>query len=188
LETEYDLYVKELQSELMELREQLQECLSENDYEYANFYQKAVWRVENKLRIFNSLNSDTYKQDEQKLDDAIIELRDGILRRFKFILLPACDFYLNFYKLDSGKLYCELPTEAELLQAYHYVYFPAKVSSILALGFAYNPENDNTLGLEFNVSSNNSCLEIKAIIARLMLDVLHIPPGSNGYISKHPAQ
>jgi len=188
LETDYDLYIKELQSELKELSEQLQECLDEKDYKYADFYQKAIWRIERKLQIFNSLNSNKYKLDEQKLDDAIIELRDGILKRFKFILLPACDFYLNFYKLDSGELYCELPKEEVLLGAYHYVFFPAQIPSILRLGFVPNAKNDNTLGLEFSVGSNNSCLEIKIIIARLMLDILQIPPGSNGYISKHPVK
>lgn len=185
LETEYDLYLKELESELEKLNKQLQDCLNQKDYKYADFYQKETWRVESKMRIFNSLNSNKYKLDDQKIDDAIVELNQGILKRFKFILLPESDFYINFYKLEKGSLYCELPTEAELLDARHYVYFPSKIHSIFALGFAIDHLTDNQLGLEFTIPSNNSCLEIKTVLARLMFDVLQIPPSYNGYLSKH---
>ncbi|MGV3509487.1 MAG: hypothetical protein ACO1N7_09380 [Sphingobacteriaceae bacterium] len=185
METEYDLYLKELLFELEELRKQLQDLLSEKDYEYADFYQKEIWRVENKISIFNSLNSNKYRLDDQKIEDAMVELNQGIIKRFKFILLPDSDFYINFYKREKGSIYCELPTTTELLNARNYVYFPEKIKSIYSLGFTTNSSSDNRLQLKIDITANNYCLGIKTILARLMFDVLQISPSSNAYLSKH---
>lgn len=185
MKSEYDLYIEQLTEELILLKKELQECLDEKDYEYARHFQKGIWIIESKLRVVNSWDNHT-KLDSQNLDDAIIDLNEGRIKKFSFILLPGSDFYLRFRKLSSGNLYCELPSKAELLEAEYYVYHLQVMNSkIFSLGFIPDEGSDKRMGLEFSLPKNNSCQEIKAKLAVLMFDILNIDPQSKGYLSKH---
>jgi hypothetical protein len=158
LKSEYDLYIEQLTEELILLKNELQECLNEKDYEYARHFQKGIWLIERKLRVANSWDNQT-KLDSQNLDDAIIELNEDKIKKFAFILLPGTDFYLRFRKLSGGNLYCELPSKEELLEAQYYVYHPQTMKrKIFSLGFIPDESSDKRMGW------NSAFLKIQAFL------------------------
>lgn len=78
-------------------------------------------------------------------------------------------------------LYCQIPTEQEMLEAYHYVYLTSMKQSILSLGFHLF---EDAAGIEFVVETNLSCDHILTKLAILMFDILQLQPEASGYIEK----
>lgn len=71
--TEFELLIRELESEKLILDEELQECLTSQDYKYADYFQKGIWRIERKIDRLKQLNRNPTSLDTQHLADAIIE-------------------------------------------------------------------------------------------------------------------
>jgi hypothetical protein len=179
--TEFELLLKELESEKIRLDEELQECLQSKDYKYAQYFQKSIWRVERKIERLKQLNRNPLNPDTQYLADSIVELNKGMIRGFSLFFLKESDFYLHFYKSPDNKLYCQIPPEQEMLKAHYYYYQPESRKNILSLGFDFSEEK---AGIEFTVEENQSCDQILTRLALLMFDILHISTKASGYITK----
>lgn len=179
--TEFESLISELESEKLVLDEELQECLKLHDYKYADYFQKGIWRVERKIDRLKRLNRNPTSVDTQHLVDAIVELNEGIISGFSLILTKNSDFYLHFHRLPNNRLCCQIPTEQEMLEAYHYVYLPSMKKSILSLGFHLL---EDMAEVEFVVEANLSCDKILTKLAILMFDILQLRPEASGYIEK----
>ena len=179
--TEFELLIDELESERLRLDEELQECLIMKDYKYADYFQKGIWRIERRIERLKRLNRNPTSLDTQHLADAIVELNERRISSFSLALTRNSDFYLNFHRLPNNTLYCQIPTEREMLEAYHYVYLSSMKKSILSLGFHLL---EDTAGIEFVVETNLSCDNILTKLAILMFDILQLRPDASGYIEK----
>ncbi len=179
--TEFELLIQELETEKLNLNEELQECLQEKDYKYAQYFQKGIWRVERRLEMLRKLNRNPATLDTQFLVDAIIELNDDKIKGFSLFFLSNSDFYLHFYKLPDHRLYCQIPSEIEMRQAHYYIYMHSFKRSILALGFDLDEEKG---GIAFTVEPDLSCNQILTKLARLMFDILHVSTEATGYITR----
>lgn len=179
--TEFERLIKELESERLVLDEDLQQSLTLQDYKYADYFQKGIWRIERKIDRLKRLNRNPTSLDTQHLADAIIELNNGLISGFSLVLMKKSDFSLHFHRLPNKRLYCQIPTEREMLQAQHYVYLSSMKKSILSLGFHLL---DDTAGIEFIVETNHSCDNILTKLALLMFDILQLRPEASGYIEK----
>lgn len=179
--TEFEFLIQELESERSSLNEELRECLLCQDYKYAHYFQKGIWRLERRIERLKQLNKNPTSLDTQHLVDAIIQLNDGQIKGFSLIFLKGSDFYLHFYRLDNNRLYCQIPTENQMQQAYHYVYLSYMKKNILALGFQLT---DESAGIEFTVEPNHSCDYILTKLAVLMFDILQIRSDATGQIEK----
>ncbi|MBE9463640.1 hypothetical protein ACFP1I_11960 [Dyadobacter subterraneus] len=181
MQTEFELLIEELESEKSRLDEELQECLQSKNYKYAQYFQKGIWRVQRKIEQLKKLNRNPLIRDTQYLADAINELNNDVIEGFSLFFLKDSDFYLHFYKLPDSKLYCQIPTEDEMLKAYYYAYRPDSRKYILSLGFELNEKKP---GVVFSVEDNQSCDEILTKLAVLMFDILYISTEASGYITK----
>ncbi|WAC13133.1 hypothetical protein [Dyadobacter pollutisoli] len=179
--TEFELLIRELESEKLRLDEELQECLQVQDYKYAHFFQKGIWRIERRIKQLQQLYHNPTALDTQHLVDAIVELDKGKIKGFSVFFLSKSDFYLHFYKLPGRGLYCQIPTEDEMLKAHYYAYMSGFKKNILALGFNLEAEKP---GIEFRLEANHSCNEILGKLALLMFDILHVSPQASGYITR----
>lgn len=179
--TEFELLIEELEAEKLRLNEELQECLQFQDYKYAQYYQKGIWRIERKIDRLKQLNRNPLAPDTQYLVDAIIELNKNRIKGFSLFFLKNSDFYLHFYKLPNDKLYCQIPAESEMLKAHYYVYLPRFRKNILSLGFDLS---EDMAGIEFTVETNLSCDTILTKLSLLMFDILQVDTRASGYITK----
>jgi len=179
--TEFELLIQQLESEISALSEELQECLQIQDYKYAQYYQKGIWRIERKIERLKQLNRNPTKPDTQHLVDAIIELDKGMIQSFSLFFLKKSDFYLHFFRISDESLYCQIPSENEMSKAYYYRYFSRDRKSILSLGFDIGKEKP---GIKFSIERDQACNEILAKLSVLMFDILHINTQSSGYITK----
>lgn len=186
LPNELQLYIEELEAEAETLQLELNRCVAEGDYKYASHNQRALGLVLTQLKTIKNLIASAPGFDGQQIDDALIELRDGKIKGFTLMLQPHQDLYLSFTRQADGNLYCELPTKAELNNAYSYWYH-SKISNkqIKRLGFAKNKERNKRFGLLFTIPSNNSCIEIKTKLALLLYDIFHVAVGSKAILIKH---
>lgn len=179
--TEFELLINELESEKLALDEELQECLMMRDYKYADYFQKGIWRIERRIERLKRLKGNPTTLDTQHLTDAIVELNERRISSFSLVLTKNSDFYLRFHRLPNNRLYCQIPTEGEMLEAHHYVYLSSMKKSISSLGFHLH---EGSAGIEFVVETNLSCDNILTKLAILMFDVLQLRPEASGYIEK----
>ncbi|WP_026632545.1 hypothetical protein [Dyadobacter alkalitolerans] len=179
--TEFELLIQELEFEMSVLDEELQECLRFQDYKYAHYYQKGIWRIQRRIERLNRLNRNPTSLDTQHLVDAIIELNDNQISSFSLIFVKGSDFYLHFHRLDNNSLYCQIPTESEMQRAHYYVYQPYMKKNISSLGFQLFEESS---GIEFTVEPSQSCDTILTKLAVLMFDILQVRMDASGYIEK----
>ena len=181
MKTEFEFLIEELQDEIKSLKKELIECIEFQDYKYAHFYQKGIWKVQRKVEKLMVLNKDPFKLDTQHLYDAISELHDKKIKSFSLIL-PGLDFYFHFSLLENGHLYCEIPPEEEMQKAHYYYYDLKSRAHISALGFQFNPEK---VGIEFIPSPDHSFNFILIKLASLMFDILNFQPDVKGHIAKN---
>jgi hypothetical protein len=179
--TEFELLIEELESDKSRMNEELQECLQQQDYKYAHYYQTGVWRIQGQIERLKKLKKNPYTLETQHMVDAIVELHQNTIKGFSLFFLKKSDFYLHFYRLPNGSLYCQIPTEKEMRKAYYYGYMSNFKRNILSLGFDFDEEN---AGIEFNVEANHSCDEIITKLAVLMFDILRVSTEASGYITK----
>ena len=107
MKTEFEFLIEELQNEIKSLKEELIDCIDLQDYKYAHFYEKGIWRLQRKIEKLQSLNEDPFKLETQHLYDSIIELHDKKIKSFSLIF-PNLEFYFHFSLLENGHLYCEI--------------------------------------------------------------------------------
>lgn len=179
--TEFELLIQELESEKSRLDEELQECIQVQDYKYAHFFQKGIWRIERRIQRLKELSHNPRALDTQHLVDAIIELKKDEIKGFSLFFLKKSDFYLHFYKLPGGRLYCQIPSEIEMKKAHYYAYMSGFKNNILSLGFNLDGEKP---GIEFTLEANHSCNAILRKLAVLMFDILHVNTRASGYITR----
>jgi hypothetical protein len=165
--------IKQFKREIRRLEREVRICIRERDFKYAKHYQKALWRTQKELDRFNSFTDKNHYVDEQEIDEALIELHEGAIKGFSLILQPHQDFYLDFSHSDDDLIYCRLPTEEELNQAYVYLYRPKSKRSIAGLGFR-EVGPDRRLSRKFVLPADHSCTYIKAQLSVLMFEVLYI--------------
>lgn len=179
--TELEALVQELQSEKERLNEELQECLQFQDYRYAAYYQKGIWRIDRKIQRLLSMNQQGFKRDTQHIADALIDLHENLIEGFSLSFPRQPDFRLDFSKTRCGKLQLAIPSEEEMQNAHHYFYISSFQNHLLAMGFEYH---DERICMEFELEENKSCDGILAKLAILLFDVLRFETNTKGYISK----
>ena len=112
--TEFELLIQELEFEMSVLDEELQECLRFQDYKYAHYYQKGIWRIQRRIERLKRLNRNPTSLDTQHLVDAIIELNDSQITSFSLIFVKWSNFYLHTQRLDNTSLYCQISPQSEI--------------------------------------------------------------------------
>jgi hypothetical protein len=181
MKTDLDLLNDQLQIELNSLKNELQECLAEEDYKYARYYNDGILLTKRKIKTLLSMRHE-YMLDSQYLADALVELSEGTIQSFSMFFLAGSDFYLRFDKLTGKELLCRLPGETEMSRAHYYVYSPVyQRQKIMALGFKIY---ENEPVLKFQLEDNHSCNEILTKLSILMFDILNISKDAKGYITK----
>ena len=153
------------------LKEELQELLYEKDFKYAQHYQKGIWLIEQKIRTLKILERPG-KLNEQNLFENILDLNEDRIRSFSLISQNGSDFYLHFYKSSDNTLYCEIPSERQMLNANYYVYKKANRQNITSPGFHVGEDKS---GIEFSSASDIYCTEILTKLAILLFDILQVP-------------
>ena len=181
MKTEFEFLIEELQNEIKSLKEELIDCIDLQDYKYAHFYQKGIWRLQRKIEKLQSLNEDPFKLETQYLYDSIIELHDKRIKSFSLIF-SKLDFYFHFSLLENGHIYCEIPPEKEMQKAYRYYYDSKSRDHIIALGFQFTSEK---VGIEFIPLPDHSYNFILVKLAMLMFDILNFQPDVKGHIAKN---
>ena len=171
MQTDFEILIEELENEAELLREELQELLYEKDFKYAQYYQKGISLIERKIRILKKLERPG-KLDGQTFYENIADLNEDRIRSFSLISQKGSDFYLHFYKSSDRTLFCEIPSERQMLNANYYGYRTANRKNITSLGFHVGEDKS---GIEFNADSDTYCTEILTKLAILMFDILQVP-------------
>jgi hypothetical protein len=186
MNSEFREMITHLETELKLLEDDIQTSIRDRNFDHTEYNQKAIWRKQKELALLNKFAEKKYYKDEQEIDNALIELSEGELESFSLEFYPDKDFYLNFSLVEKQRIRCELPTDEELNDGYHYFWSIKSKRKLLSLGFS-ELKDEKRLYIDFEPLVNNSCIEIKTILSILLLKIVYITLKRDVVLIKRPA-
>jgi hypothetical protein len=223
MKSDLDLLIEMYEVEKQSLESSIKNYLNEDDYLYAHYHQKALWRVNSELQLLHSFKGTLYEEklylerlidmgkkfedesflksiyekriiekrdeiqrlsevnknfnDSQEIDDALFNLYEGCLKKFRLHLINRDeDFYLEF-ELISGNILCisvkiinilygDDPNDSE----------ESQIHLFKGLGFKLNNESDMLI-YEYDMTGFKDAITIKILLARIVYGVCYMGSG-----------
>lgn len=223
MKSDLDLLIETYEVEKQSLESSMKNYLNEDDYLYAHYHQKALWRVNSELQLLHSFKGTLYEEkqhlerlidkvkkiededfvksiyekriieirdeiqrlseasknfnDSQEIDDALFNLYEGGLKRFRLHLANRDgNFYLEF-ELISDTVLCISVKIINIL--YGDDLDDSEESQIHlfeGLGFKLNNKNDMLI-YKYDMNGFKDAITIKILLARIVYEVCYMGSG-----------